>query len=57
MLLSIIIPAYNERNFIEEVIKRVSAAPYDKEIIIVDDGSKDGTREWLDSMFNVQGSR
>jgi len=56
MLLSIIIPAYNERNFIEEVIKRVSAAPYDKEIIIVDDGSKDGTRGWLDSRFKVQGS-
>jgi glycosyltransferase involved in cell wall biosynthesis len=56
MLLSIIIPAYNEINFIEEVMNRVSAAPYDKEIIIVDDGSTDGTREYLSSRFKVQGS-
>jgi glycosyltransferase involved in cell wall biosynthesis len=57
MFLSVIIPAYNERNFIEEVIKRVLAAPYDKEIIIVDDGSKDGTREWLGSQFTVCSSQ
>ena len=56
MLLSIIIPAYNEMDFIGEVIKRVSETPYDKEIIIVDDGSTDGTREFLSSRFNVQGS-
>ena len=57
MVLSIIIPAYNERNFIEEAIRRVTDAPYDKEIIIVDDGSTDGTREYLGSRFKVQGSR
>ena len=54
MLLSIIIPAYNEKSFIEEVINRVSAAPYDKEIIIVDDGSTDGTREILNRISNIE---
>ncbi|OPY79713.1 MAG: Undecaprenyl-phosphate mannosyltransferase [Syntrophorhabdus sp. PtaU1.Bin058] len=47
MLLSIIIPAYNEVNFIRETIKRVQETPYEKEIIIVDDGSVDGTRDIL----------
>jgi glycosyltransferase involved in cell wall biosynthesis len=54
MLLSIIIPAYNEINFIEEVVNRVSAAPYDKEIIIVDDGSTDGTRDFLNRISNIE---
>jgi len=52
MLLSIIIPVYNEKNFVEEVIKRVLEAPYDKEIIIVDDWSTDGTREILNKILN-----
>ena len=47
MLLSIIIPAYNEINFIDEIIKKVKETPYEKEIIIVDDCSTDGTREYL----------
>lgn len=50
MKLSIIIPAYNERATIERVFARVSAAPtldYSKEIILVDDGSTDGTTEIL----------
>ena len=47
MLLSIIIPAFNEADFLPEVIRRVGEAPYDKDIIIVDDGSSDGTREYL----------
>jgi len=45
--LSIIIPVYNERATIEEVVRRVRAQPYAKEIIIVDDRSTDGTRELL----------
>ena len=45
--LSIIIPAYNEANFIRDVIRRVQETPYEKEIIIVDDGSVDGTRDIL----------
>lgn len=47
LLLSIVIPAYNEANFISDVIRRVQETPYEKEIIIVDDGSVDGTRDIL----------
>jgi len=45
--LSILIPVYNERATILEILKRVQAVPYEKEIIAVDDGSTDGTRELL----------
>jgi glycosyltransferase involved in cell wall biosynthesis len=47
MLLSIVIPAFNEAAFLPEVIRRVEETPYDKEIIVVDDGSTDGTRDYL----------
>jgi glycosyltransferase involved in cell wall biosynthesis len=50
MLLSIIIPAFNEAAFLPEVVRRVEATPYDKEIIIVDDGSTDGTRSYLEGL-------
>ena len=50
MKASIVIPAYNERATIEEIIARVKAVPVDKEIVIVDDGSSDGTREYLKSL-------
>ncbi len=44
-----IIPCYNERNTIEEIIEAVRAAPVkNKEIIVVDDCSDDGTRELLE---------
>lgn len=46
-LLSIVIPVYNERATIEEVLRRVWAVGVDKEVIVVDDGSTDGTREVL----------
>ena len=49
-LLSVVIPVYNEAKTIEEIIKRVKSTPYKKEIIIVDDGSTDGTREILDKV-------
>lgn len=45
--LSILIPVYNERATILEIIRRVQAVPFEKEIIAVDDGSTDGTRELL----------
>jgi glycosyltransferase involved in cell wall biosynthesis len=47
MKLSIVIPVYNERETIREVVKQVLDAPFEKEIIIVDDASTDGTREIL----------
>lgn len=47
MKLSILIPIYNERATILEIVKRVQAVPLEKEIIAVDDGSTDGTRELL----------
>src|SRR3989344_3968402 len=53
MKLSIIIPVYNEKNTILEVLRRVEAADVsgaEKEIIVVDDGSTDGTRDLLDSV-------
>jgi glycosyltransferase involved in cell wall biosynthesis len=45
MKLSVVIPVYNERSTIEEVVRKVKAVPLEKEIIIVDDGSTDGTSE------------
>ena len=47
MNLSIIIPVYNEVESIEEILKRVQATNLPTEIIVVDDGSKDGTRDLL----------
>jgi glycosyltransferase involved in cell wall biosynthesis len=47
MKLSIVIPCYNEESTIDAIIETVKSVPYDKEIIVVEDGSKDGTRERL----------
>lgn len=47
MKLSVIIPAYNEVRTIQEIIERVKHAPFEKEIIVVDDCSTDGTRDLL----------
>jgi glycosyltransferase involved in cell wall biosynthesis len=45
MQLSIVIPAYNEEKTLEEIVQRVERVPVDKEIIVVDDCSRDGTSE------------
>ena len=46
-VLSVVMPCYDERSTIEEVVQRVLASPYTAELIIVDDGSTDGTRDIL----------
>ncbi len=47
MKLSVVIPVYNERGTVEEILTRVQAQNLAEEIIIIDDGSVDGTRELL----------
>ena len=47
MKLSVLVPVYNEERTLEEVVRRVCAVPLPKEIILVDDGSKDRSREIL----------
>ena len=55
MKLSIIIPVYNEARTIRELLDRVKAVDVDEEIILVDDFSTDGTREYLKSIENQPG--
>jgi glycosyltransferase involved in cell wall biosynthesis len=49
-LLSVVMPAYNERETIAEIIGRVLAVPLRIELIVVDDGSVDGTRDILQAL-------
>ena len=44
---SVVIPVYNERQWIRELVRRVQAVPLPKELVIVDDCSTDGTRDIL----------
>ena len=50
-LLSVVMPAYNEQATIAEIIRRVRAAPHDKEIIVVDDASTDRTPEIVEEII------
>jgi glycosyltransferase involved in cell wall biosynthesis len=50
LCLSVVIPVYNERHTLAEIIRRVRAVPIAKEIILIDDGSTDGTRDLLRSL-------
>ena len=47
MKLSVIIPHYNEKTYVGEILRRVEAVPLDKEIILVDDGSSEEVRDYL----------
>jgi glycosyltransferase involved in cell wall biosynthesis len=57
MKLSVIIPVYNEVESITEIIKRVQDTKLVTEIVIVDDGSKDGTRDVLKTLDGKGGVR
>ena len=50
MNLSVVIPVYNEVKNIGEIIRRVQSTKLALEIIVVDDGSKDGTRDALQKL-------
>jgi glycosyltransferase involved in cell wall biosynthesis len=51
MNLTVVIPVYNERNTIEEILDRVARVNIEKEVVVVDDGSTDGTREILQKLY------
>jgi glycosyltransferase involved in cell wall biosynthesis len=55
LILSVVIPVYNEKNTIQEILRRVRAVPIKKQIIVVDDCSKDGTREVLKKLEEQDG--
>ncbi len=50
MVVSVVIPVFNEMRTLERVLKRVQAVPVEKEIILVDDCSNDGSRELVQSL-------
>ena len=52
MKLSVVIPVFNERNTVAEILRRVNNVPIEKELIVVDDFSTDGTREMLAESLN-----
>ena len=56
MKISVVIPVFNEVSTIEEIVERVKHIPLEKEILIVDDGSVDGTRDKLKKMETSDGS-
>ena len=55
MKLSVVIPVYNEKKTLNELILRVEAVSIDKEVIIVDDASTDGTRDLLKKYEKKEG--
>jgi len=51
---SVIIPVFNEKNTIDEILRRVLETDIRKEVIVVDDFSTDGTRQMLEAMAALQ---
>jgi len=52
--LSVVMPCYNETATLEEIVKRVLESPHTAELVIVDDGSTDGSREMLESLSDTR---
>ena len=50
MKLSVVMPVYNERATLRQVVERVLQTPFELELLCVDDGSNDGSREVLDEL-------
>ena len=57
MKLTVVMPVYNEVEHIEKIVQAVLAVKVDKELVIVDDCSKDGTRDKLAAMAKLPGVR
>jgi glycosyltransferase involved in cell wall biosynthesis len=57
MKLSVVMPVYNEAETVREIVAQVLAVPIEKEILIVDDGSSDGTRDVLKELDGKDGIR
>ncbi len=49
-LVTVIVPVYNEEKTVQDLIRRVLDAPFEKELLVVDDGSTDGTAAQVESM-------
>lgn len=57
MKLSVVMPVYNEAETVRQIVAQVLAVPIEKEILIVDDGSSDGTRDVLKELDGKDGIR
>lgn len=57
MKLSVIVPVFNEAETIDRIVERILAIPIDTEIILVDDGSTDGTHQKLESIREIENVR
>jgi glycosyltransferase involved in cell wall biosynthesis len=55
--LSVVIPVFNEKATVAEVLRRVLQVDIEKEIVVVDDGSTDGTREFLSGLSTTEAPR
>ena len=54
-ILTVIIPIFNEAKTIDELLRRVMASSYSKQVIVVNDGSTDGTKKILESWHENPG--
>jgi glycosyltransferase involved in cell wall biosynthesis len=50
VVLSVVVPVYNEERTLAEIVRRVLATPWEKEVVLVDDGSRDRSREIMNEL-------